>query len=79
MTLQVFANGHGGKHAAGNSDAARWRRLTAEIAANIRTAHPEMQASMAIVHAEDEAQHVTHLMNRRYRQGGELWPAFLAR
>jgi hypothetical protein len=60
--LKLYTFGHGGKHR-DNADANRWRFLTAHLAANIRQAHPHMDATAVHFSAKDEASRVTRQLN----------------
>lgn len=65
LMIQVFANGHGGKHRAGDPEATRWRALSTHTATSIRVAHPQMAERFVREQAELETEHVTHALNRR--------------
>lgn len=60
--FKIYGYGHGGKHRE-NADANRWRFLTTHLAANIRQAHPHMDAMAVHFQAKDEASRVTRLLN----------------
>lgn len=65
MTRQIFADGHGGKHAAGNRDAIEWRAATADYARGLREKFPDMTPVVASMYAEYMAKDLFRLLDER--------------